>query len=348
MRKKIIGAITCVIWLFGFALGAYGMDATSLAMMGGRLNADQAAALEEKSEQDPSDIATRTKLLGYYFGKQYSDKTARTARHGHILWLIKNAPESDVMALPYAGLNQMIEPDAYTQAKKAWLDQLESQPDNLKLLEHSAKFFLQHEREMAKKSLEKARALDPNNPKWPAALGQLHSLDLIGISGKAKRVEVAGKSLEQLEIAYELATEQARDPLLKRLAEAAFAAKDFEKAKKYAMEMLGQNRDDWNTGNNVHHGNIILGRIAITQNDVKEAKRRLLEAGKTSGSPQLNSFGPDMTLANELLKLGEKEVVLKYFDLCSKFWDSGKDRLEQWSATVKAGEEPDFGRSLRP
>jgi len=110
--------------------------------------------------------------------------------------------------------------------------------------------------------------------------------------------------------------------------------------------MLSQDGSDWNSGNNIHHGNIILGRIALKSDKIEEAKEHLIKAGKTPGSPQLNSFGPNMTLAKELLQRHEKDVVFEYFELCSRFWKLRRDRLDRWSADVKEGKIPDFGGNL--
>ena len=184
-----------------------------------------------------------------------------------------------------------------------------------------------------------------DNPKWPRELGHMYSRDMIRKSLKVK-TNVAVKALEQFEIAYKLSTDRGRDALLQSLAKVALAANKPQKAKEYAEKMLSQNSSGWNYGNNIHHGNIILGRIALTLDDLEEAKKRLINAGKTPGSPQLNSFGPDMTLAKELLQKGEKDVVLKYLELCSKFWKMGKDRLHKWSVVVKDGKIPDFGHNL--
>ena len=79
---------------------------------------------------------------------------------------------------------------------------------------------------------------------------------------------------------------------------------------------------------------------------VAEAKRLLLEAGKSPGSPQLNSFGPNMLLAKELLAKGEQEAVIEYFDLCAKFWKPQDGRLSDWKTLVISGETPDFGANL--
>ncbi len=97
---------------------------------------------------------------------------------------------------------------------------------------------------------------------------------------------------------------------------------------------------DWNYGNAVHAGHSVLGLVALRNGDVSRAREQLLEAGKTPGSGQLNSFGPNMILASELLKKGESDVVLQYFDLCRKFWKMGGAQLDSWSETVRKGGKP--------
>ena len=345
MNKRSLLAIITVLVLVCTYSTAFAMDAHSLTMIGGRLTAEEAKSLEKEIKQNPGDVASRTKLLGYYSGKQFKNQSAREAKQKHVLWLILKSPESEVLGLPYGTLNAILNADGYSQGKKAWIDQLKRKPKNLKLLDHSSRFFLHHDRELAKESLQKAQSLDVDNPKWPAELGQLYMLDMITSSLKVKS-DAARKALEQFEKAYKLSTDMARDALLQSLAKVAFAANKPTKAKKYADKMLSQNISNWNYGNNIHHGNIILGRIALTLDDVEEAKERLIKAGKTPGSPQLNSFGPNMTLAKELLQRGEKDVVLKYIELCSKFWKMGKTRLDEWSVVVKDGKIPNCGSNL--
>lgn len=122
-----------------------------------------------------------------------------------------------------------------------------------------------------------------------------------------------------------------------------------EKAKSYAQELLRlapKYSEDWNFGNAVHKGNLTLGRVALRAGDTEAAKKFLLEAGRTPGSPQLNSFGPNMTLGKELLEKGERDAVLEYFQLCANFWEMDRGRLREWSALVKKGLVPDFGANL--
>lgn len=52
-----------------------------------------------------------------------------------------------------------------------------------------------------------------------------------------------------------------------------------------------------------------------------------------------------MRLAQALLDAGEKQVVLDYFSLCAKFWES--PLLKQWRQQVEAGETPDFDANLQ-
>jgi hypothetical protein len=132
-------------------------------------------------------------------------------------------------------------------------------------------------------------------------------------------------------------------------APAAFSAGYIEKAKFYAKDLLAiapDWKENWNYGNAIHNANLVLGRIALRSNDMDEAKGYLLEAGRTPGSPQLNSFGPDMTLAKELLEKGETKTVLEYLDLCGKFWKMHADNLGAWKAQIEKGEVPDFRSNL--
>lgn len=345
MSNRSLLAIIAVLVLVCMCSTAFAINADSLAMSGSRLTAEDVESLEKQIEKNPSDITSRTKLLGYYFRKQFQNQSAREAKQKHVLWLILNSPESEVLATPYGELDAFLDKESYSQGKKAWMDQVKRKPANLNVLENSANFFLLRDRELAIESLQMARSLDVDNPKWPTKLGHLYSLDMITNSLKVK-TNAAEKALQQFEIAYKLSTDMQRDALLQSLAKAALAANKPQKAKEYAEKMLSQNGPGWNYGNNIHHGNIILGRIALTLDDLDEAKKRLINAGKTPGSLQLNSFGPNMTLAKELLQKGEKDVVLEYLELCSKFWKSGKDRLHKWSVVVKDGKIPDFGPNL--
>lgn len=137
---------------------------------------------------------------------------------------------------------------------------------------------------------------------------------------------------------------------LDEMATAALGAGAEEKAVAYANELLQaaqKNAKDWNYGNAIHDGHMVLGLAAVRHGDIPAARQHLLDAGKTPGSPQLDSFGPKMALAKELLEKGERDAVLEYFSLCRNFWKMGVARLDAWSEVVRNGGTPVFGMSLR-
>ena len=120
-------------------------------------------------------------------------------------------------------------------------------------------------------------------------------------------------------------------------------------AKSYADELLrlaSLFRSNWNYGNAIHKGNIVLGRIALKNNEIVRATEYLHKAGDTPGSPQLNSFGPNMTLAKELFEKAEATAVKNYLLQCKQFWEWDNGKLEFWSFQIDKGKTPDFGANL--
>ena len=318
------------------------------AIVAGRnLTPEQVASLEEKLAMDPNDAATRTQLLGYYGGRRsIRDQAAKEAKREHALWFIRNSPESEILGVPPSQINHILDPDGYAEAKEAWMSQIDREPENATLLGHAADFFMFGDRRTSIKLLERAQSLEPSNPEWPKKLGHILSLG-IRAPGEGD-LRFAEKALEHLEKAYELADESLQDSLLEDLAKGAYSADQLNKARHYAELMLQNTESGWNFGNRVHHGNLVLGRIALREGNIEEAKSRLIAAGNTPGSPQLNSFGPNMALAKALLEIGEREVVLEYFKLCSTFWNSdrAKDKLDNWGTLAAAGRIPDFRANL--
>jgi hypothetical protein len=144
-------------------------------------------------------------------------------------------------------------------------------------------------------------------------------------------------------------SENQRFYALPKLAKAAFDAGDFSKAGSYANELLATaaNHPTWMQGDAIHYGNIVLGRIALQLGDAASASTRLLEAGKTPGTPALDTFGPNMALANELLANGQRDVVLQYLSECAAFWKMERGALSTWTSAIQAGKTPDFGANLR-
>ena len=139
-----------------------------------------------------------------------------------------------------------------------------------------------------------------------------------------------------------------RAPLLARMTKAAYAAGNLEKAERYAHETLEAATHGvfWWTGDAIHQGNIVLGRLSLRHGDVETAKRYLLLAARTPGSSTLSTLGPNMGLAKELLDKGESAAVLQYLEECGIFWTGSRGKLAEWMALIRAGLKPDFGLNV--
>jgi hypothetical protein len=94
-----------------------------------------------------------------------------------------------------------------------------------------------------------------------------------------------------------------------------------------------------------YYGNFVLGRLAVLGGDIRSAERYLLVSGKTIGDPALMSFGPNMSLAFEVLKHGDsqsRQVVLQYLDEVRTFWHVDQSSMDKWAAQIVAGDTPTF------
>lgn len=76
----------------------------------------------------------------------------------------------------------------------------------------------------------------------------------------------------------------------------------------------------------VHHAHILRGKVLVQRGDAAAAATELLAAGEPDASPVLGSFGPDLSLAWQLLELGEDVAVIGYLRRIAAFW-SPRDPL---------------------
>ncbi len=126
---------------------------------------------------------------------------------------------------------------------------------------------------------------------------------------------------------------------LPNLSTLAFEAGEFEKAEQYARQTLAEPSDAMDS---VHAGNVVLGLIALKNDDVAGAGTYLLAAARTKGkSVILDRWGPNLALAKALLDKGQNDVVLEYFQMCKTFVTKNP-KLDDWIAMLKSGRAPDL------
>jgi protocatechuate 3,4-dioxygenase beta subunit len=185
---------------------------------------------------------------------------------------------------------------------------------------------INNDRPTAERLLRRGQELDPANSQWPAQLGQLY--------GFLARFPLA---LEEYEKALALGLTR----ILPDAADMARLANIPDKATDYSNRAIATRDPD-----SVHRGNSTLGLLALEQGDVAVARRYLLASGDVRGSPVLGSFGPNMNLANELLRRGERETVVTYLEQCLVFATLQADTIKGWIAEIKQGNTPTLRSSV--
>jgi tetratricopeptide (TPR) repeat protein len=322
------------------------MDPHQLALQGMAADAMEAARLESLLESNPADIETRTKLLGHYWQRSFLDAADARRRHAtHALWLIGHHPESTVSGTPFCAIHDIIDKGGYRKAKALWDKQIRQHANNTAVLSNAARFHTSGNPRTAIGLLKRLHRMEPRNPDWHERLGHMYHLQSGTKPGQSRNKAAAARALREWESAYALLpSDRERFYLLDDMAAVAVDAGHLPKAVRYASSLLRYSTKyrDWNQGNAVHHAHSALGRVALRKKRVATAKRHLLASARMKGSPQLNSFGPTFDLARELLASGEAKTVVRYLELCRKFWSMGEKNLDAWIKSIRESGRTDF------
>lgn len=316
------------------------------------LKPNRVAKLEKALKDDPEDLNARNLLLQHYMLEALKSDDFIPHQLRHLVWLIENHPDSDILQATSCRLKFTEDSTIFRIVADLWMQQVTKYPDNPAVLGNAAYNLMtgvnsRSDWAQARKWLLKAEKLEPYNPEWKSLLGDYH----YHLSGGKKDEKAKEASLQRAMRYYREEYDLTNDDedktlLLCNMAECAFEVRDFTGAEHYSRLLLVAaylyDKDHWNYGNAVHWGHIYLGKTALKHGDKEGALRHLEEAGKTPGSPQLNTFGPDMTLAASLLEMGETEVVLEYFRACGSFWKMEMGRLTYWTEAINKGEVIDF------
>jgi tetratricopeptide (TPR) repeat protein len=320
----------------------------SLTPGGQRLDKEDVARLERQLAENPNNIQLRRQLMTHY-AKQRTG-SARAARLEHITWIIANQPASRIAGTPLCRVDRNSDPEGYERARSLWLEQVNAQSGNAAVIGNAAYFMIKNDQQIAEDLLNMCRAVNPKHSQCAKLLATISTLKAAAERMEEEAPDPKVEALANLERTYELTEGRTeRQLLLPEMGRAAFEAGDYDKAESYAnqaLEAVDDLQRDEIHGDALHHGHSILGRIALMNGQVTRAKQHLLEAGRTPGSPALESFGPSMSLAKGLLEAGETEVVLEYFQLCREFWKYGEQSLTAWTDVINEGGIPDFGSNL--
>ena len=310
------------------------MDLQRACVQGFKLDAAAVAEMEQRLAAAPEDLPLRATLLGYYFGHGH---VLVAPRRAHILWLIRHHPEEPFASTPECGILSCFDPQGYAEGRDAWAAALIARPEgNVHVRFGMAGFLRFDDRPRAVSLLRDGLKTAPNDQDLQEALVSLLRLN---------------DTPEDLEEVYQLettlldhGTEKDLYHRLGKVAEAALRAHHPDQARQLALQWIEtcQKQRSWNTGNAIHDGHQILGLVALDQGDLVTAVAELAAAGTSTGSPQLNSFGPDFRLARALLERGRRTEVATYLRQVSTFWKNPK--LDAWITDLERGANPDLKR----
>jgi len=145
--------------------------------------------LESRLEKHRDDYDSRLKLLFFYSGpfaaqREKPSPAVITARRKHILWLIRNHPDDDLLSHPLAFMNvgaadPLADPEGYAQAKQLWLAYAERPDASAAGLSNAAYLLMAADKSIAENLLVRARGLQPGGP-WAARFGRLYASMILG------------------------------------------------------------------------------------------------------------------------------------------------------------------------
>jgi hypothetical protein len=167
-------------------------------------------------------------------------------------------------------------------------------------------------------------------------------------------LEKGEQALSQIKKERSRERDRDRKDLLLKLSKIGLKLGKYDRTRAFATELIldfGDDPGDFGYGEAAHKGNIVLGRIALAENDIAKAKEHLLIAIR---APLRGEFvwlsDIDLDLARELLAKGEKDAVREYLRLClslrereeewGHLYNTEISALKTWQEQIKAGKVP--------
>ena len=127
---------------------------------------------------------------------------------------------------------------------------------------------------------------------------------------------------------------------VKYAAEICFLAGSYQDSRLFTQQ-IKDNIDSFNyttKGGMLHEYHTLMGRHMVREGNLEEAKQHLMLSIDLSPSAVMQSFGPNMSLALDLLLQGEKVTVLAYLNGCARFWE--KEPIEIWKTKINDNKVP--------
>ncbi len=310
---------------------------------------EEAERVERSLENQPENLSARVGLARFYSSIVSSKPLLRSRKYDNIRWLVEHRPEYPELWRPEYSLDPAFDGmERYSRIGDLWRKAMEKHPKSAAVAFNAGKYFLMEDPQVAETCLKKACQLEPDSSIYACSLGHFYEI-YAGRRSKIVLPDAWEKAMEEYERAYAL--NPARQAwLLPDIARLAWKLKQYSRLTSAIQQMeaaLKNASGEWYAGNLAYWIPLSNGLLAVHDGDWKAAGEFLLKAAETPGSPQLNSFGPSMILADLLLKHGDREIVLAFLEKTRKFWSSRSQKADAWSKEIREGRNPDFGANLR-
>ncbi len=303
----------------------------SVYLKGADLKSCEIPALEERLQQDPSDLAIRLRLLFYY---SEHDETSKWLQHQ--MWMMRNRSHDWITG------NQQW-PKSFSDSqrlelKSRWLELVERTPADAMLVGRAGQFIAGFDLDTAEQLLLRAVELDPESV-WSRHLAHNFIHKAQSEHNPSKKSAQARNAIEYgLEALGKEENEAEKQSLLTELCILALDCRLQEMATSLATDLL-----ELATSLRLPHwlfqAHCFLGEAALVREAFDEAKTELLLAADCG-------FFTDLSLANALLQLGYEDCVLQFLETCypvlSKYPSEApyQAQVAEWIQEIRMGHHP--------
>jgi hypothetical protein len=279
----------------------------------------EARAIEQRVQDAPLDLVARVEALAC---------TKGDVRAGHLLWLINSAPW---LPLEEFWMCRQDNP-GYETAKQAWLATVTERPEDVSVAANAPWCLMASEPTLAEEILDRQPRAVPSLA-WMQALEGFYATRigyLLVNADEAELSQVAARARSNLAALFAATpTDRERYALLWPLRRYAAMAHDPIAS---ALYMAAAKESD--RGAHEHVVRTIRGLVAAAQGDLPGAEKWLLGSANVVDG----DTAPAVSLAEEILRRGNRETVRRYIEACEAVVGSRCTPLTKLRARLEGGE----------
>ena len=306
-----------------------------------------ARLLQSEISTQPEDARKMVRLLGYYSSAKELTPEEFDFFLENLSWCISTMPSAEFLFVSHRGIHIDGPDHAYATIAETWIAAADCNPEDPRVALNAANFFSFYYPQISLRML--VRSVD-QGAEVPGYLRFLCETCLRVL----KRDRDRAQSVEDIVmwLCDSAILSVVRVELWLPLAELMFEFGELERAKQYLEFLLDPNEvkeKSQRLNDDRRSAHLLRGRIAIAEGDVRLAREELLRATDVRDTPHLKKLGPSMDLARELLRVGERQIVIDYIRRWRGRWKCiGDFLLTRWEDEIRRGIDTDFSTDFGP